>query len=104
MGEPRKPAPATADRRARQDNPPAIRPRSQGRYAVIALAAAVATPALQEYERMRHPTRLPGQQIADPYLRWMRQRAEAAGVVLVAENKAILSDSFPAGSKRAGEP
>ena len=42
---------------------------------------------LQEYERLRHPTRLPGEQIADRYLRWMRQRAEAAGVVLVAENE-----------------
>ena len=41
---------------------------------------------LQEYERLRHPT-LPGEQIADPYLRWMRQRAEAAGVVLVAEKE-----------------
>jgi ribosomal protein S18 acetylase RimI-like enzyme len=41
---------------------------------------------LQEYERLRHPTRLPGEQIADAYLDWMQRQAEAAGgVVLVAE-------------------
>jgi hypothetical protein len=42
---------------------------------------------LQEYERLRHSTRLPGDQIADAYLRWMRQRAEATGVVLVAKDE-----------------
>ena len=42
---------------------------------------------LQEYEGLRHSTRLPGDEIADAYLRWMRQRAEATGVVLVAENE-----------------
>jgi ribosomal protein S18 acetylase RimI-like enzyme len=40
---------------------------------------------LQEYERLRHVTRRPGEQIADPYLDWMQRRAETAGVVLVAE-------------------
>jgi len=40
---------------------------------------------LQDYERLRHPTRLPGEQIADAYLDWMQQRAADAGAVLVAE-------------------
>jgi ribosomal protein S18 acetylase RimI-like enzyme len=42
---------------------------------------------LQEYERRRHPTRLPGEQIADAYLDWLLARAAAAdGAVLVAES------------------
>jgi ribosomal protein S18 acetylase RimI-like enzyme len=45
---------------------------------------------LQEYERRRHATRLPGEQIADAYLDWMLHQAEAAGAVLVAES----NDSF----------
>jgi ribosomal protein S18 acetylase RimI-like enzyme len=40
---------------------------------------------LQEYERIRHATRLPGEQIADAYLDWMLWRAESDGAVLVAE-------------------
>jgi GNAT superfamily N-acetyltransferase len=32
-----------------------------------------------------HETRLPGEQIADGYLDWMRQRTDSAGAVLVAE-------------------
>lgn len=40
---------------------------------------------LQEYERLRHPTRLPGEQVVDAYLDWMQHQVEAAsGVVLVA--------------------
>jgi len=45
---------------------------------------------LQDYERLRHATRLPGEQVADAYLGWMLRRAEANGVVLVAERE----DSF----------
>lgn len=40
---------------------------------------------LQDYERLRHATRLPGEQIADAYLDWMQRQAEADGAVLVAE-------------------
>ena len=40
---------------------------------------------LQDYERLRHPTRLPGEQIADAYLDWMQRQAETDGAVLVAE-------------------
>jgi ribosomal protein S18 acetylase RimI-like enzyme len=40
---------------------------------------------LQEYERLRHATRLPGEQIADAYLDWMLHQTAANGVVLVAE-------------------
>jgi ribosomal protein S18 acetylase RimI-like enzyme len=45
---------------------------------------------LQDYERLRHPTRLPGEQVADAALDWMVRQAEAHGVVLVAER----DDSF----------
>lgn len=45
---------------------------------------------LQDYERLRHPTRLPGEQVADVYLDWMVRQAEANGIVLVAER----DDSF----------
>jgi ribosomal protein S18 acetylase RimI-like enzyme len=41
---------------------------------------------LQDYERLRHATRLPGEQIADAYLDWMQLQAEATGIVLVAES------------------
>jgi ribosomal protein S18 acetylase RimI-like enzyme len=41
---------------------------------------------LQDYERLRHATRLPGEQIADAYLDWMLRQAEASGAVLVAES------------------
>jgi ribosomal protein S18 acetylase RimI-like enzyme len=34
---------------------------------------------------LRHPARLPGEQVADVYLAWMLQRTEADGVVLVAD-------------------
>jgi ribosomal protein S18 acetylase RimI-like enzyme len=40
---------------------------------------------LQDYECLRHPTRRPGEQIAEAYLDWMLCQAEANGVVLVAE-------------------
>jgi len=41
---------------------------------------------LQEYERRLHPTRLPGEQIADAYVAWLQQQAaEKSGAVLVAE-------------------
>jgi GNAT superfamily N-acetyltransferase len=45
---------------------------------------------LQDYERMHHETRLPGEQVADAYLDWMLHRAEAHGAVLVAESNCIL--------------
>ena len=40
---------------------------------------------LQDYERRLHATRLPGEQIADAYVRWLQQQAEKSGIVLVAE-------------------
>jgi ribosomal protein S18 acetylase RimI-like enzyme len=40
---------------------------------------------LQEYERLRHSTRLPGEQIADAYLVWIESRAAAGGAILIAE-------------------
>jgi GNAT superfamily N-acetyltransferase len=40
---------------------------------------------LQEYERRQSTTRLPGEQVADADLAWMRQRADGAGALLVAE-------------------
>jgi GNAT superfamily N-acetyltransferase len=40
---------------------------------------------LQEHERGLHPTRLPGEQIADRYLDWMLRHSEAAGITLLAE-------------------
>lgn len=56
--------------------PAAIDDRPQLRQAII---------KLQDYERLRHPTRLPGEQIADAYLDWMQRQAEVDDVVLVAE-------------------
>jgi len=41
---------------------------------------------LQNYERLRHATRLPGEQVADAYLDWMQRQAEAGGAVLVGES------------------
>ena len=41
---------------------------------------------LQNYERLRHATRLPGEQVADAYLDWMLRQAEAVGAVFVAES------------------
>ncbi|MBV9519964.1 MAG: GNAT family N-acetyltransferase [Hyphomicrobiales bacterium] len=41
---------------------------------------------LQNYERELHETRLPGEQIADAYTRWMLSRAEGGGLVLAAES------------------
>jgi len=40
---------------------------------------------LQDYERLRHTTRLPGEQIADAYLDWMQRKSDSEGAVLVAE-------------------
>jgi ribosomal protein S18 acetylase RimI-like enzyme len=42
---------------------------------------------LQEYERSLHATRLPGAQIANAYLDWIRERTHNAGALLVAENE-----------------
>jgi ribosomal protein S18 acetylase RimI-like enzyme len=39
---------------------------------------------LQEYERLRHATRLPGAQIADAYLAWIERQTSAGGAILVA--------------------
>jgi ribosomal protein S18 acetylase RimI-like enzyme len=41
---------------------------------------------LQNHERELHETRLPGEQIADAYTRWMLSSAEDGGLVLVAED------------------
>ncbi len=40
---------------------------------------------LQDYESRLHPSRLPGDQIADAYLAWMEKRAADHGAVLIAE-------------------
>jgi ribosomal protein S18 acetylase RimI-like enzyme len=40
---------------------------------------------LQDYERLRHTTRRPGEPVADAYLDWLLRQVEADGVVLVAE-------------------
>jgi ribosomal protein S18 acetylase RimI-like enzyme len=40
---------------------------------------------LQDHERRLHPSRLPGDQIADAYLDWMQKRAADEGAVLIAE-------------------
>jgi ribosomal protein S18 acetylase RimI-like enzyme len=39
---------------------------------------------LQDYERQLHETRLPGEQIADLYTRWLLSSAEGGGLALVA--------------------
>jgi ribosomal protein S18 acetylase RimI-like enzyme len=46
---------------------------------------------LQDYERFRHTTRLPGEQVADAYLDWMLGRAESCGAVLVADSNSIFA-------------
>jgi len=45
---------------------------------------------LQNYERTRHTTRLPGEQVADLYLDWMLRKAETQGVVLIAESNCVF--------------
>jgi ribosomal protein S18 acetylase RimI-like enzyme len=40
---------------------------------------------LQDHERRLHPSRLPGDQIADAYLDWVQKRAAEQGAVLIAE-------------------
>jgi ribosomal protein S18 acetylase RimI-like enzyme len=40
---------------------------------------------LQDHESRLHPSRLPGDQIADAYLAWMEKRAAEHGAVLIAE-------------------
>jgi ribosomal protein S18 acetylase RimI-like enzyme len=40
---------------------------------------------LQDHESRLHPSRLPGEQIADAYLTWMQGRAARHGAVLIAE-------------------
>jgi len=40
---------------------------------------------LQDHESRLHSTRLPGEQIADAYLKWMQEKAGNRGAVLVAE-------------------
>ncbi len=51
---------------------------------------------LQDYERLRHPTRLPGAQIVDAYLDWMLGEAQSKGAVLVAERDGYFA-GFVAG-------
>jgi GNAT superfamily N-acetyltransferase len=64
---------------------------------IIRLGAATDRPRLrqaiiemQNYERMQHSTRLPGEQVADAYLDWMLRRAANNGAVLVAESNYIF--------------
>jgi hypothetical protein len=40
---------------------------------------------LQDYEGRLHPSRLPGDQIADAYLDWLQKRAAERSAVLIAE-------------------
>jgi ribosomal protein S18 acetylase RimI-like enzyme len=40
---------------------------------------------LQDHESRLHPSRLPGDQIADAYLDWVQKRAAEQGAVLIAE-------------------
>jgi ribosomal protein S18 acetylase RimI-like enzyme len=51
---------------------------------------------LQDYERLQHTTRLPGEQVADAYVDWMLSRADSCGAVLVAESNSIFA-GFVAG-------
>ncbi len=51
---------------------------------------------LQDYERLQHSTRLPGEQVADAYLDWMLGRANSCGAVLVADSNSIFA-GFVAG-------
>ena len=46
---------------------------------------------LQDYERVLHMTRLPGEAVADAYLDWLQRQADtAAGTVLVAESESAF--------------
>jgi hypothetical protein len=70
-------------RREHCDAPnPAIRPATSADRDTI--RDAFVEP--QEFERALHPSRLPGEPIADAYLDWMFARAEKSGAVLVAED------------------
>jgi ribosomal protein S18 acetylase RimI-like enzyme len=51
---------------------------------------------MQEYERRLHPTRLPGEQIADSYVAWIQQEAQRSGAVLIAEVAGVFA-GFVAG-------
>ncbi len=51
---------------------------------------------LQDYERLQHITRLPGDQVADAYLDWMLDRAKSCGAVLVADSNSVFA-GFVAG-------
>jgi ribosomal protein S18 acetylase RimI-like enzyme len=51
---------------------------------------------LQDSESRLHPTRLPGEHIADAYLEWMQERAATDGAVLVAEIDGVFA-GFVAG-------
>jgi ribosomal protein S18 acetylase RimI-like enzyme len=42
---------------------------------------------LQDHERSLHPSRLPGDEIADAYLVWLFAKAEASGAILIAEDE-----------------
>src|SRR5260370_29146076 len=41
---------------------------------------------LQNFERALHPSRPPGDEVADAYLDWMFARADESGAVLIAED------------------
>ena len=51
---------------------------------------------LQNFERALHPSRPPGDEIADAYLDWMLAQAEKSGAVLIAEEDGRFS-GFVAG-------
>ncbi len=51
---------------------------------------------LQDHESQLHPSRLPGEQIADAYLAWMAGRAAQRGAVLIAELDGVFA-GFVAG-------
>jgi len=46
---------------------------------------------LQNYERVLHATRLPGEQVADAYLEWLQRQAEASsGAMFIAQNTGVF--------------
>jgi ribosomal protein S18 acetylase RimI-like enzyme len=51
---------------------------------------------LQDSESRLHPTRIPGEHIADAYLDWMQKRAATDGALLVAEIDGVFA-GFVAG-------
>jgi hypothetical protein len=50
-----------------------------------------ATLELQEHEKRLHAAPLPGAEMADAYLAWMRRQMEASGAVFVAEQNGVFA-------------